>query len=110
DLAVFSLDDGDVLLPVARRGRDLLDGDLHGARVEHQPPVGEAVEPVEAAVRVEPPVPHGVHRAAERRAVPAPHEALRRRERAPPPVARREGERHHLPRATRRPYHGERGL
>lgn len=101
DLPVRGLHDGDVLLPVAGRRGDDGEGELHGARVEHEPPVGEAVHPVEAAVRVVPPVPDGVHRAAERRPVAAPDEAIRRRERAPPPVARGEGEGGELPQIGR---------
>ena len=72
DLPVRGLHHGDVLLPVAGRRGDDGEGELHGARVEHEPPVGEAVHPAEAAVRVVPPVPDGVHGAAERRPVPAP--------------------------------------
>lgn len=109
-LPVRGLHDGDVLLPVAGRRRDDLEGELHGARVEHEPAAGEAVHPVEAAVRVVAAVPDGADGAAERGAVPAPDEAVRRLERAPPAVARREGEGDHFPRGTGRPEHGERWI
>jgi hypothetical protein len=79
-LPVGGLDDGDVLLAVPHQRWDLRDGEPHGGGVEHEPPVGEAVHPVEAVVSVVSPVPDGVDGAAEQRPPPTPHEAVWRRE------------------------------